>query len=862
MLYDESTASSLKPWLVRSLQPICDADPEALADYVLALLKHDAAEPDLRKMFINQLEEFLEKESAKFVDTLFAALRTKSYLPYESAKADIQDVGIPIPIDALMSGPSDRGRKRSLEHDEHDHPLPKGPRLGNGSYSRYGPQNGRMLGRGAPSHRGGHTNGRGMGRGEGMSVNGHMPHQTGNMEGGHMYRPPGSGFTARPRRGICRDYHNNGFCARGSLCQYSHGEDAVIPPMPYVNGPGMVNNIPGGGAPFMPMFPSNNPFVGMSGAAYDPHESHMEMGHRHNRGPRHDGRGPDAIPVSSVELPVIQDLTPRDPVEEAGRGEAVVQPNGFTHNFGTPRRAQQQQPVNMLQPGVSTSYPPIAGHVGGGQMGSGAMESIQMGGNHMGGGAGGNGFRRSGRGSFTGEMHNFRNASRDDKTLVVEKIPDEKLSLEAVNEWFKRFGTVTNVAIDTSSSKALVSFSNHTEAHTAWKSEEAVFGNRFVRLFWHRPLDGQGGVGQRALAASAPLIKHIANPDASSSPLAEQPSPLPSQPGVPATPNKQPSRPDAATAAALAARQQLLERQISEQKVLMSRLSIATTPEEKQEIMTRIRDIQKGMTPSTTPITPQVPSSKSKNGKGGSKALSEKEMLDKELELHAVQTALGSGQGSTDSEATSTAALKEKLAQLKAEASRLGLPEADMDTVSPSTTYHPYRGRGFRARGLIRGRGGPPVRGSMKLDNRPRKLLIQGVLNEEAVQAVRNHYQNMGNLELFWKEDNEQVVAQFWSRSAAELALASGSDIPSVGKLRITWHSGPAPSSTPIPAPSSLSQSESSDVKMKVDPAVSIEAKTETLRTDHDDGGWGQAFDDDEDNGRRRRSRSRSRSFS
>lgn len=39
----------------------CDADPEALADYVLALLKHDAAEPELRKMFVNQLEEFLEK---------------------------------------------------------------------------------------------------------------------------------------------------------------------------------------------------------------------------------------------------------------------------------------------------------------------------------------------------------------------------------------------------------------------------------------------------------------------------------------------------------------------------------------------------------------------------------------------------------------------------------------------------------------------------------------------------------------------------------------------------------------------------------------------------------------------------------
>jgi RNA-binding protein 26 len=264
-------------------------------------------------------------------------------------------------------------------------------------------------------------------------------------------------------------------------------------------------------------------------------------------------------------------------------------------------------------------------------------------------------------------MHTFRNAPRDDKTLVVEKIPDEKLTLEAVNEWFKRFGTVTNVAIDSSSSKALVSFSNHTEAHTAWKSEEAVFGNRFVRLFWHRPLDGQGGVGQRALAASAPLIKHISNFEASGSLKSDQPSSLQPQPGgVSATPGKQPSRPDAATAAALAARQQLLERQISEQKVLMSRLSTATTPQEREEIMTRIRSIQNGSVP-LTPIAPQASSSKPANGKDGSKVLSEKERLDKELELHVVQTALGGNQASMDSEATSTAALTEKLAQLKAE---------------------------------------------------------------------------------------------------------------------------------------------------------------------------------------------------
>jgi RNA-binding protein 26 len=72
---------------------------------------------------------------------------------------------------------------------------------------------------------------------------------------------------------------------------------------------------------------------------------------------------------------------------------------------------------------------------------------------------------------------------RQDKTLVVEKILEDKLSLDTVNGWFKHFGTVTNVAVDVSSSKALVSFSSNEEAHTAWKSEDAAFGNRFVRCF-------------------------------------------------------------------------------------------------------------------------------------------------------------------------------------------------------------------------------------------------------------------------------------------------------------------------------------------------------------------------------------------
>jgi RNA-binding protein 26 len=79
MLFDPSTAPQLKPWLVRTLEPMyvsqalgeifwlnfqfdrCDAEPGALAEYILALLKHNVPESDMRRELSGQLDEFLEK---------------------------------------------------------------------------------------------------------------------------------------------------------------------------------------------------------------------------------------------------------------------------------------------------------------------------------------------------------------------------------------------------------------------------------------------------------------------------------------------------------------------------------------------------------------------------------------------------------------------------------------------------------------------------------------------------------------------------------------------------------------------------------------------------------------------------------
>lgn len=777
MLYDPTTVLHLKPWLVRTLEPICDAEPGALAEYILALLKHNVPENEMRKELSSQLEEFLEKEGPSFIDTLFTVLRTKTYLPYTASDptssfslpshSQSADTGIPIPLDGLLSNhsPTGRGQKRSLEHDERDgRPPTKGARLSaEGQFSRY--PNGRDS-----RSTGTWSGGQNRAGGQGMMMNGTVgsgmngSNQNVNTRRPQNYQPPDQ------RKGICRDYHNNGYCARGALCKYSHGEDAFVPSQMF-----SVNSA----VPFLPLF-GGLPFGMAQGALYDPHEARMDM-HPNGAGiglGRGTQRAPllsraqqeDGVQVSHVvdrsgELPVIQDLTPQPPPESAlpaiPAGDSIPQSSTL----------MQQQPVQHMD--VEMGFPSAPG------------PSTY---NTRGGFGGGVRGAPRGRGVFGGDAQSFRPERRQDKTLVVEKIPEDKLSLDAVNGWFKRFGTVTNVAIDARSAKALVSFAEHTEAHAAWKSEDAVFGNRFVKVFWHRPMEGHGQTGSRMLAASAPLLAN----------LAARETPMPSAPSQPPAPlattpaRKPPIRSPAVSE--LAAKQKLLEQQIAEQKSLMTSLE-TSSPEEKKGILARLRKLGEEMTILSAPSPPSATVAKIHSPAvlttQNDHEKKEKERLDKELELHAV--------------GESTEELKAKLAKLREEAASLGIPETTSE-VSYSAPYRGYRGRGRGGRGAFyRGapRGGPP-RASMKLDNRPRKLLVKGV-REDSLQALRDWYETTGQLDSTETIGDDEVLVSFKTRAAAEQGFAKGSVVAAVGPVKISWHSAQQSQAKPqgVTAPSS-----------------------------------------------------------
>ena len=425
---------------------------------------------------------------------------------------------------------------------------------------------------------------------------------------------------------------DNGYCSRGAYCKYSHGEDAVVPSQ--LVG---IGGIPQAMLPFMSMM-NNAMFPGMNGMdggnAYDPNER-MDM----QRAPMM--RRQDVPIPTSGELPVIQDLTPWAPPEE---------------------RVSQQIPDSQ-QPGQSNMVvdpiPPPQDHAPPGQFGHHPYGQ-------------GQGFRgRRGRGgprmngtfpshaipsdpfntpsSDSQSQQPPRPDRRQDKTLVVEKIPEDRLSLGSVNDWFKQFGTVTNVAVDPPTAKALVTFAEHDQAWKAWKSEEAVFGNRFVKVYWHRPLEGRGGRGMKALEVSATLVGKLrSNEDhvASQPAIPDNSGPVASSSTAPAPPKKPTTLPSSAVQE-LAAKQERLQQMIAEQKALMSQLGTATA-EEKKEVMVKLRKLGEDM---KAPPAPAPPAEKQE---------------DVEMEKVDQESSKKEG-GDGDGQEESTEELQAKLAKLKEE---------------------------------------------------------------------------------------------------------------------------------------------------------------------------------------------------
>ncbi|KAK1168046.1 RNA-binding protein 26-like isoform X2 [Acipenser oxyrinchus oxyrinchus] len=267
---------ALKSWLSKTLEPICDADPSALAKYVVALVKKDKTEKELKALCIDQLDVFLQKDTQIFVDKLFEAVNSKSYLPQfeqpssttvrtepfqhpekDDVKKDEQvnkeeerdTKKFPRRINHSPQQSSSRYRDSRIRDDRkkddrsRKRDYERNPPRRDSYRDRYNRRRGRSYSR-SRSRSKERPRDRDRSRTRSRSRTSRAPTHHGNntSESWSEFHEDqidhGSYGRGPPPKKRCRDYDEKGFCMRGDMCLFDHGSDPVV--VEDVNLPGML----------------------------------------------------------------------------------------------------------------------------------------------------------------------------------------------------------------------------------------------------------------------------------------------------------------------------------------------------------------------------------------------------------------------------------------------------------------------------------------------------------------------------------------------------------------------------------------------------------------------------------------------
>jgi RNA-binding protein 26 len=321
--------------------------------------------------------------------------------------------------------------------------------------------------------------------------------------------------------------------------------------------------------------------------------------------------------------------------------------------------------------------------------------------------------RRGGRAEFSSDRPNF---DRTKTTIVVENIPEEKFSQEAVREFFSEFGAIAEITMKPYKRLALVKYDDWSAAKAAYSSPKVIFDNRFVKVYWYTndealpkpPIVAGTGTNGSVDQGNATQISIPAPTPMSSEPQIDLEEFLRKQQEVQKAHEekmKKKAEMEAAQKELERRQEELLKKQAEEKRKLMEKLAAKTN---------KIGN---------PPVTEQNGVSTTNTGKTSSQ----------------------------------TEALKAQLAALEAEAKSLGLDTAITDDTPWSGRGRgrgrgTYRGRGAFVprgtrgfdRGAFRGRGGAPFGGAgaaYKLDNRPKKIALTGVdfTNPEKDESLRQY---------------------------------------------------------------------------------------------------------------------------
>lgn len=624
---------ALKSWLAKLLEPICDADPSALANYVVALVKKDKPENELKALCADQLDVFLQKETVGFVDKLFESLTTKNYLGNppvkETPKEEVKQPPVKSDVVEAETAEEDRenrrrrsplrnrsdfndsrsrddrrrderkrrdfdrhGKSGSDSHRERErHERRRGSPRGR-SYSRSRSRSRSRSGSRGKSrdreHRGGRdfkskfeverkdsdgynssatscsqqqhpspllplptpphpfsssSSSVGVGAGVPVATPAHLPDSTtdswsayyGNQrQDGSSGKPFSSKSTSLKQR--CRDYDEKGFCVRGDLCPFDHGNDplivddvnlpAIIPfppppvmppaglPMPPITEPPPSLRIPPmppyGQPPPPGIFPlTGPPLIATSGIDTPNHQSAITSS---PIGPPGVGM-PPTLPPPPPPPPSSSSSVSLRP--QYVQSEYNYDPEGYNPESPGLTTAGRN-PYRQFIPRVQTQRSNLIGLTSGEGQGSRAANIViqtepatsastpgsnmsrfnteqdnrkrTMGPNIAEGPPPKKpwmdkpGFNNQHKTSFPKRNH-YVNTK-----LEVRKIPRELNNIAKLNEHFSKFGTIVNIQVvfGRDPEAALIQYTTNEEARRAISSIEAVLNNRFIRVYWHR----------------------------------------------------------------------------------------------------------------------------------------------------------------------------------------------------------------------------------------------------------------------------------------------------------------------------------------------------------------------------------------
>ncbi|KAK2552578.1 RNA-binding protein 26 [Acropora cervicornis] len=910
------SVEALKSWLTTRLESVCDADPAALAKYVVALVKKDKPMEELKDICVDQLEVFLSDETANFVNVLFDALTNSSYMPQVMVEPTVAPIAVPAPqvvmpitpapspvkaqerprktsvtedvltarvqeepddderdfkrirrggessdhstdiANSVVPGSGERPRKRRADEERSKGDFSKIPKEEQGGARRvdsddsrnvnvypipssvhrergikHGPEGGdavlrpgmhphddRRGRRGSPlrDHRGGR-----MGR-ERMVRD---RYRDDRMR--HDRRDDRERTGARKSR--CRDYDEKGFCMRGELCPFDHGNDPVV--VQEMLPPGMLGFPASTGPPFLP---DGQP---MSGPALQGNPGPLPGGYPttnsqppppgtanalSNDGPKSQvpQKGADSnVPASGPHSAAPSGMVPpgnQAPVmpphavrmmqpRSVLRGQAPRPPFGNpyedSYNPEQPQfdrtpvwmRLGNGRPPHILPPQAGVFPPPVRLRSRGALLPvtpSPAQLTVQV--------------------PTQPDRIVIHSDLNKNAPAVPQDQPPQQPQIPGIPQQ-----NATKVCAFNDPEAALVQFSHHSEAKAAHSCPDAVLGNRFIRVFWHnpdRPQNNKDGNANRTVTSgtansgTATVESGTKEETASKTNVETKAKPTMFQSGK-TTFSKTPKPAAVHVSAATPVmtkrqlelqkqeaikkkleiqkqKQELLNKQIKEQKLLISKL-------EKKNLGSAEKDL----------IVKTI------------KSLSSNiEALKKEVELAAM-----------------AAKSKESPSQARQIAKSLGL-------LDPQPKG---RGRGIgrgRGRGItLRTRPFPRTtrvwtRDSASLDHRTTQITVADITPEQR-EDLAEHFREFGIVDNEdYDEDTRIMILTYRTRKEAEIAYNKGKTFKGRA-LKISWYRAAL---TPVSPSAAVTTPTTPTVLKKVEEQLAIDFESELGKHEFD----------------------------